>query len=264
MTGAVNLLRARVREQIEHLGGIAQLAGECLRRLFTGRFETRLFLRDLDYIGWQSTGVILLLGSFTGMVLVVQTGLTLKRWGADVYASDIVALTLVRELGPVLAGFLVAGRVGSGIAAEIGAMATSEQIDAMRSLGANPLRKLVIPKAVAALFGLPLLTAITDLIGILGGMLMAFLLLHITPYQFINRVQERVTIGDLLSGIGKTAAFGLIIALVACYYGLRTTGGTAGVGRSATSSVVTSCVLILATNLFITSAFFAIGGVLQV
>jgi len=195
---------------------------------------------------------------------VVQTGFTLKRFGAEVYASEMVALAVVRELGPVLAGFLVAGRIGSGVAAELGAMAISEQIDAMRSLGADPLKKLVVPKAVAGVIGLPLLTALADLIAIIGGMVMASLILHVPPFQFVNRIQDVVTVGDFMSGIIKTAFFGGIIVIVASHYGLHTTGGTVGVGRSATLSVVMSCVLILVADLILTTAFFAVGGIVSV
>jgi len=258
------MMRRTLEEQISHLGGVWLLTSLALRRLVTGRFEFRIFLYEVERIGWQSMGVVALLGLFTGMVLVVQTGLTLKRFAAEGYVSDMVALAMVRELGPVLAGFLVAGRIGSGIAAEIGSMAISEQIDAMRSLGADPIRKLVIPKLTASVVGLPLLTAVANLIGILGGMVMASLALNVSTAHFINRVLVRLTVGDYASGVIKTAAFGGIIALVACYHGLNTSGGTTGVGRSATQSVVLSCVLILLADLLLTSLFFAIGGMVQV
>ena len=264
MTGIWGMMRETIARQINHLGGVWLLTVEAVRKFFTGRFEFRIFTYELERIGWESMGVVALLGLFTGMVLVVQTGLTLKRFGAEGYVSDMVALAMVRELGPVLAGFLVAGRIGSGIAAEIGSMAISEQIDAMRALGADPVRKLVIPKFAAAVLGLPLLTAVANLIGILGGMVMAAMALNVTTAHFLNRVLARVTVGDYSSGVVKTAVFGGIIALVACYHGLQTTGGTTGVGRSATQSVVLSCVLILLADLLLTSLFFAIGGMVQV
>jgi phospholipid/cholesterol/gamma-HCH transport system permease protein len=163
-------------------------------------------------------------------------------------------------LGPVLAGFLVAGRIGSGIAAELGAMAVSEQIDAMKSLGADPIKKLVSPKVIAGTICLPMLTALADLIGILGGMFMAMTMLNVPPVFYFSRIQDEVVIGDFMSGIIKTVAFGGIIAMVACLFGLRTTGGTVGVGRSATQSVVMSCILILAADLIITSTLVAIFG----
>ena len=251
-------------KHVSALGGVAKLALASLRGLFRPPFEFKLTLHELDRIGYQSAGVIGLLGLFTGMVLVVQTGFTLQRFGAEVYASEMVALVMVRELGPVLAGFLVAGRIGSGIAAEIGAMAISEQIDAMRSLGADPIKKLVVPKLVAGVIGLPLLTALADLIAIVGGMAMAAVMLHVPPFQFVNRIQDTVTVGDFLSGVIKTAAFGGIIVLAACHYGFRTTGGTVGVGRGATQSVVMGCVLVLIADLILTTAFFAVGGILSV
>ena len=250
--------------QLRMVGEMAQLTLAAFRRLFTRPFETRLTFYELQRIGFESMGVVGMVGLFIGMVLVIQIGFTLKRFGAEAYASEVVALAVVREMGPVLAGFLVAGRIGSGVAAEIGSMVISEQIDAMRALGADPVKKLVLPKMIAGFFGLPMLTAVADVIGIMGGMFMAGLMLRVSPFQFYNRVKDMVTVGDFLSGIAKTAAFGLIIVLVASYYGLRTTGGTVGVGHAATRSVVTGCVLILVADLVITTAFFAIGGIMSV
>jgi len=250
--------------EVSAIGGMARLGAATFRRLFRPPLDVRATLRELEIIGWQSAGVVGLVGMFIGMVLVVQTGFTLKRFGAQMYASEMVALAVLREMGPVLAGFLVAGRIGSGIAAEIGSMAISEQIDAMRSLGADPLKKLVLPKAVAAFFGLPLLTAIADLLGILGGMLMAATMLGVPPFQFYNRIQDVVGVGDFLSGVVKTAFFGVIIVIVGCYFGLRTSGGTVGVGRAATRSVVTSCVLILVADLVLTTLMLSIGGIVSV
>ena len=245
------------------IGGVAQLTFATFIRLFRPPLEVRLTVGDLESIGWQSTGVIAVLGLFTGMVLVVQTGETLKRFGAELYVSDGVALMMVKELGPVLSGFLLAGRVGSGIAAEIGSMQISEQIDAMRSLGADPLKKLAVPKATAAFIGLPLLTVVANLVGIFGGMIMASMILNVTPFNFINRVLMRVKVSDFAGGALKTAVFGVIIAMVGCYYGFGTTGGTVGVGKSATRSVVMSCVLILLADLLIASMLFALGDLVK-
>jgi phospholipid/cholesterol/gamma-HCH transport system permease protein len=247
-------------DPLSQLGGVALLTGAFLRRLFRRSFELDAFIAEVQRIGYQSTAVVGLLGLFTGMVMVVQTGQAMKRWGTEAYVSEGVALVILRELGPVLAGFLVAGRIGSGIAAELGAMAVSEQIDAMKSLGADPIQKLVVPKVVAGAVCLPMLTALADLIGILGGMVMAVTMLNVPPAFYLSRIQDAVVIGDFMSGIVKTVAFGGIIAMVACFYGLRTTGGTVGVGRSATQSVVMSCILILMADLIITSTFVAISG----
>ena len=247
-------------EPLNQLGGVAMLTLACLRRVTRRPFERAAFVAELQRIGYESINVVGLLGLFTGMVMVVQTGDTMKRWGAEVYVSEGVALVILRELGPVLAGFLVAGRVGSGIAAELGAMAVSEQIDAMQSLGADPIKKLVVPKVLAGMLCLPMLTALADLIGILGGMVMAAVMLHVEPRFYFSRIQEEVKVGDFMAGFIKTVVFGGIIAMVACLYGLRTTGGTVGVGRSATRSVVMSCILILAADLIITSALVAIFG----
>jgi phospholipid/cholesterol/gamma-HCH transport system permease protein len=247
-------------EPLNQLGGVAMLTLACLRRVTRRPFERAAFVAELQRIGYESINVVGLLGLFTGMVMVVQTGETMKRWGTEAYVSEGVALVILRELGPVLAGFLVAGRIGSGIAAEIGAMAVSEQIDAMKSLGADPVKKLVVPKVLAGMVCLPLLAALADVIGILGGMVMAMTMLNVPPAFYFSRIQEEVAIGDFMSGFIKTIAFGGIITMVACLYGLRTTGGTVGVGRSATQSVVMSCILILAADLIMTSALVAIFG----
>jgi phospholipid/cholesterol/gamma-HCH transport system permease protein len=260
MKRLLNWLGESLLDPLSQLGGVALLACAFLRRLFRRPFELAAFTAELERIGYQSASVVGLLGLFTGMTMIVQTGQTLKRWGGEAYASEGVALVILRELGPVLAGFLVAGRIGSGIAAEIGAMAVSEQIDAMKSLGADPVKKLVVPKVAAGMFCLPLLAALADLIGILGGMVMAMTMLNVPPVFYLSRIQDEVVVGDFMSGIIKTAAFGAIITLVACFYGLRTTDGTVGVGRSATQSVVMSCILILAADLIITATLVAISG----
>lgn len=262
MKKVLSALGSEVLGLLANLGGVAQLTLAACRRALHRPFELKAFVRELEMIGWQSVGVIAVLGLFTGMVLVVQIGATLKRLGAELYVSEGVALTIVKELGPVLAGFLIAGRVGSGIAAEIGSMQISEQIDAMRSLGADPIKKLVIPKAAAACVALPLLTTVTNVVGIFGGMVMASAMLNIAPCNYLNRIMDTLEISDFLSGILKTAVFGVIIAIVGSHYGLHTTGGTVGVGKSATRSVVMSCILILMADLLIASALFAIGDIL--
>jgi phospholipid/cholesterol/gamma-HCH transport system permease protein len=170
---------------------------------------------------------------------------------------------MVKELGPVLAGFLLAGRIGSGIAAEIGAMRISEQVDAMRSLGADPIKKLVVPKMTACLISLPLLTVVANAIGVLGGMAMAYGMLDVAPVEFVARAFNVVEVDDFLIGVFKTGVFGAIIASVGCHFGFRTTGGTAGVGQSATRSVVLSCILILAANLLIASSLVAVRTMVE-
>jgi len=244
---------------IADVGGVTNLFLQTLARLPRRRFEFRRFVQELAIIGWQSTAVIAVLGLFTGMVLIVQTGGILKRFGAEIYASQGVAVVMLKELGPVLAGFLIAGRVGSGIAAEIGSMKISDQLDAMRSLGADPIRKLVIPKSAAAVVALPLLTVVANAVGIAGGLVMAALLLNVPPYQYLYRIYLGVDLSDYTNGLLKTVVFGQIIVMVGCYHGFRTVGGTEGVGRSATRSVVMSCILILLADLLIVSLLFVLG-----
>jgi phospholipid/cholesterol/gamma-HCH transport system permease protein len=244
------------------LGGVARLTAVSFMRLFRRPFEFRLMVRELDTIGWQSSGVVGILGLFIGMVLVVNTGETMAELGMAELVSEGVALAMVREFGPVLAGFLIAGRIGSGIAAEIGSMQISEQIDAMRSLGADPIKKLVLPKVMAAIIALPLLTTLANILGIFGGMIMAETMLNISPQKYMTRVLDILTVADFAVGVLKTTVFGLIIAMVGCHFGFRTTGGTVGVGKSATRSVVMGCILVLLADLVIVSGLYAIGGIL--
>lgn len=172
--------------------------------------------------------------------------------------GSVVSLSIVRELGPVLTSIMVGARIGSGIAAEIGSMQVTEQIDAMRALGASPIKKLVSPKIFAGLITLPLLTVTADFIGIFGGLIIATFELDIDHIFYINSILTTITISDFLSGIGKTVFFGLLIAVIGCYFGLKTSGGTTGVGRSTTISVVTISISILIADFFLTKLFLMV------
>ncbi len=210
---------------------------------------------QMDAIGAGSMPIILLTGMFTGMVLALQTSVQLQVFGASLYVGKLVALSMVRELGPVLASLMVAGRVGSGIAAEIGSMVDTEQVDAMMVEGADPVRKLVIPRLVACVVMLPLLTVIADAVGMFGGSLIAVYQLKIDSAFYWTSSFDVLRYQDLVPGLFKPAFFGFIIAMVGCYRGLNTHGGTVGVGRSTTESVVYSSILILASDFFITKFF---------
>lgn len=251
---------ANVKRFIIAVGEATLLAFSGLRGIFTTPFDLRLIIREADSIGVKSlflTGIIAL---FTGMVLSLQTIYGLSLYGAELYVGSVVSLTIVREMGPVLTAIMVGGRVGSGIAAEIGSMQVTEQIDAIRALGANPIKKLVTPRIMAAMLVLPMLTVAADAIGILGGLIIAIYELNINYEYYLNTIWMILTTSDFYTGVGKTVIFGFIIAVVGCYYGLNTKGGTMGVGRSTTIAVVTNSILILIADFFLTKLFLVIFG----
>jgi len=206
---------------------------------------------QMDVIGVGSLTIILLTGFFTGGVLALQSYPTLKYYGAQDQIGELVSTSLVRELGPVLAGLMIAGRVGSAIAAELGSMVVSQQIDAMRALGTDPVRKLVAPRLIALVVTLPLLTVVADMIGILGGGAVSSGLYGMPLGTFFSSVRHGITQDDILGGVIKPIEFALIIGSVACNKGLSTEGGTVGVGRSTTSAVVTASILVIVADFFL-------------
>jgi phospholipid/cholesterol/gamma-HCH transport system permease protein len=189
------------------------------------------------------------------MVLAVQTSYSLGAYGVKSFTGDMVSLSIVRELGPVLTGLMIAGRVGSGITAEIGSMAVTEQVDAIRALAADPVRKLVVPKVVATMIMLPVLTILADAVGILGGLLIAVVNLDQPGAFYLQRVRRAIGFEDLFSGLGKSVFFAIFIAVVGCYNGLNTRGGASGVGRYTTFTVVAASILILISDFFLTKLF---------
>jgi phospholipid/cholesterol/gamma-HCH transport system permease protein len=209
-------------------------------------------LVQMDIIGVGSLTIICLTGFFTGAVLAMQSSKSLQSFGAVGLTGQLVAVSLVRELGPVLSALMVAGRNSSGMASELGSMVVSDQILAMRALGTDPSRKLVTPRLVATVTMLPLLTAVCDFIGIFGGYVVCRFLLHISSALYWSTVYNNLGYFDLLEGLIKPFVFGAIVATVGCYCGLKTTGGTQGVGRSTTQAVVASSILILAVDAVLT------------
>ncbi|HEX7117370.1 MAG TPA: ABC transporter permease [Longimicrobiales bacterium] len=216
---------------------------------------------QMDRIGVGSIPIILLTGLFTGMVLALQSSVELGRFGADIYLGSLVGASMVRELGPVISALMVAGRASSGIAAELGSMRVTEQIDAMESMGTDPIKKLVTPRLLAGITMLPMLTVLADTIGIIGGLAIAVLRVNLPADIYLRGVwQTFATSGfvfdvfprDFVSGLAKPVVFGAIIALTGSYYGLTATGGTEGVGLATTRAVVTASILILATDYFLT------------
>ena len=252
--GGLARLGEAVLDRIDELGRFALLSAATARALVKRRFPALETLRQIEAIGARSTPIVLITALFTGMVLALQTGFALARFGAKPYVGTVVGLSLVRELAPVLTALMVGGRVGAGITAELGAMQVSEQVDAIRALGADPVQKLVLPRVIAATLTLPLLTVLANLLGLLGGLAIAATQFHIAPNFYLQTILNIVTVGDFLSGIGKTLVFGWIIAMVACFQALETSGGTVGVGRATTRTVVVASISVLISDFFLTQA----------
>jgi phospholipid/cholesterol/gamma-HCH transport system permease protein len=230
-----------------------------LRRAFTPPRYIVDTLLQMDVIGVGSLPIVLLTGFFTGGVLALQSYRTLSTFGEVGILGEVVALSVVRELGPVLTALMVAGRISSGIASELGSMLVSEQIDAMRAFGTDPIRKLVLPRLFATLATLPVLTILADFFGMLGGFFISFYTVRLTSQEYWTSVYQTLTFQDVTQGLLKPFFFAVVIAMVGCYYGLNTTGGTEGVGRSTTQAMVVASVLILVLDFFITNFLIAIG-----
>ena len=243
------------------------LAGKALGFIFVKPFYTADLFQQMDVIGVGSLGIVLLTGFFTGMVLALQLSVQLQQLGQTALVGKLITASMVRELGPVLAGLMVAGRVGSGIAAQLGSMRVTEQIDALNTLGTDPIKKLVTPRVLASLIMLPVLTVINDFVGILGGNIIAKFYLGLPVSLYWRTVFEQMLTGgftlryipnDFVQGLTKPFVFGGIISLVACYHGLKTSGGTEGVGLATTRTVVTASILILVVDYFLTQLLLAI------
>ncbi len=224
----------------------------------TRPFNFRLVIEQIDEIGFKSIPIVIASAMAIGMVMVVQLAWGFAWFGAKGVVGPVVSLSFVRELGPVVTSLLVGGRVGAGITAEIGSMKVTEQIDAIRTMGADPLRKLVAPRLIAAIISFPFLAMIADFSGIFGAMIMSKIDLDVQPQLFISSILEWVTINDFISGIAKTFFFGIIVAIAGCYIGMRAEGGTQGVGRATTETVVVSLLLIIIGDFILTKIFLLI------
>jgi len=241
---------------LQELGRIMVLFLQALSWLVRPPFRIRLYFKQMEFIGVNSLFVVALTSLFTGMVLALQTFYAFSMFGAETLVGATVALSMTRELGPVITGLMVTGRAGSAICAEIGTMRVTEQVDALTVMAINPVQYLVLPRIVAGVIMLPLLTIISDVMGILGGYLVGVQLLDIHGGMFMNKIQEHVTLADVYNGLIKASVFGGILTLVGCYKGFYTRGGAEGVGRSTTQAVVMSSVLILVSDYFLTALMF--------
>jgi phospholipid/cholesterol/gamma-HCH transport system permease protein len=246
--GLVTWVKAALLEVQEYVLMLAKVG----RGLVTRPFYVRDVIEQFEAIGVGSLTVVVLTGMFTGMVLALQSGFTLDQFGARSMVGRLVSASIVKELGPVLTGLMVAGRVGSGIAAELGSMMVTDQIAALRALGTDPVRKLVIPRVLAGLVMVPLLTVIASGVGMVGGWIVTATLLRVASSVYWNAVVQGLYIQDVWMGLIKPFFLGFTIVSIGCHVGIRTSGGTQGVGRSTTNAVVASSVAVIAVDYLVT------------
>jgi phospholipid/cholesterol/gamma-HCH transport system permease protein len=245
-------LTERVKSALLEVQEYVRMLGRFARGLVTPPFYVRDVIDQFDSIGAGSLTVVLLTGLFTGMVLALQSGFTLDQFGARSMVGRLVSASMVKELGPVLTGLMVAGRVGSGIAAELGSMMVTDQIAALRALGTDPIRKLVVPRILAGIVMVPLLTIIATGVGMLGGWLVTWGILRVASTVYWNSVVDGLYIQDVWMALIKPVFLGFAIVSIGCHVGLRASGGTQGVGRATTNAVVVSSVSVIAVDYLVT------------
>jgi phospholipid/cholesterol/gamma-HCH transport system permease protein len=238
-------------------GGLALFGARAISRGVVGPFHWRQILRQMLDIGYFSLPVVGLTAIFTGMVLALQSYTGFSRFEAASAIPTIVVLSMTRELGPVLAGLMVAGRVGASMAAELGTMRVTEQIDALTTLSTDPFRYLVFPRIIAGLLMLPVLVLVADIIGVMGGFIVSVVKLGFGPVEYLNRTFEFLETMDVVSGLVKASVFGFLVALMGCYQGYNSRGGAQGVGTATTRAVVSASILILTANYIVTELFFS-------
>jgi phospholipid/cholesterol/gamma-HCH transport system permease protein len=246
-----SVLADAVKNIVLNVQNYAVLCGQTLKTIFTPPYYGEDILVQMDWIGAGSLPIILLSGFFIGAVMVLQTGSQFTRFGQSSLTGDVVAIALVRELGPSLTGLLVTGRCATGIASELGSMLVTEQVDAMRAMGTDPIRKLVAPRAIATLLTLPLLTAMTDFMGLMGGCVASVFSLRLSAIEFWRRAIDALDFADLMQGFTKPFFYAFILATVGAYKGLTVRGGTQGVGRATTQAAVAASVMIIVADTFL-------------
>ena len=251
---------ARLKRFAAHLGEVVILTGQTARSITKRPLELRSTLQQLDSLGVKSMGIVAVTSLFIGMVMTIQFAFGLRRFGGVEYIPRVIILSFCRELAPTLTAIIVGGRIASGMAAEVGAMNVTEQVDAIRALGADPAKKLVLPRVLAAIIVMPLLSVYALALGTLGAMLICAGQYDIKPTLFISSSLEVVRLGDFFSGLAKTPVFGFLIAIIGCHFGLRTSGGTEGVGLSTTRTVVAVSIAILIADFFLTKLLMLLQG----
>lgn len=240
--------------QVEELGGIGLLGYKCLR--YGTPFRGRLWLKQIERTGIDSLLVIVLSSAFIGMVFVLQTFYALRKFGAESMVGVSLALAMVRELGPVFTGVMLSARAGAAMAAELGSMRVTEQIDAMEAMAINPISYLILPRILALTLVSPILTGISDFIGVISGYAIGVWVLEVNPGAFVSNIEKYVDFSDIYYGLIKSCVFGVLIGLICCYKGYSVKGGAEGVGRATTESVVFSLVMILITDYILTALMF--------
>ncbi len=243
-------------EIIKLFGGTTILGKQVASEFFRKPIYIRLILDQIYQVGIRSMPLVFITAGSTGMVMALQFGLGLEKFGGKLYIPKIVSMSIVREMGPVFTCLMLAARVGAGITSEIGSMTVTQQIDAIRALGTSPIKKIVIPRVLGCLIAIPILAIMANFVGITGALLVGANDLGLDPVFFMQKVFQTITIADFMSGLMKTPVFALIIATVACYYGLNVKGGTKGVGNATTYSVVTSSIFILVGDYFLTKFYW--------
>ena len=252
----VELLGERVYAMVLDLGAIFTLFLQVVTSMVRPPSEIRNIVKQMEEVGIRSMPVVLVTATFTGMVLALQSYAGFQRFGATSFVGSVVALSITRELGPVFAGLMVSGRVGASMAAELGTMKVTEQIDALVTLATNPVKYLVMPRVVAATIVLPVLVVFADLLGIVGGYFVSVHLMGANPYVYMAKTYQYLEFKDIYTGLVKASVFGTLIALISCHYGFVAEGGAEGVGRATTRAVVASSMMVLISDYFMTSFMF--------
>ncbi len=243
-------------EIIEFFGGIGILTKNVWKELFQRPMNINLIIDQVFQIGYRSLPIVIVTAVSTGMVMTLQFGLGLERFGGTLYVPRIITVSILREMGPVFSALMIAARVGAGIASEIGSMVVTQQIDAIRALGTSPIKKIVIPRLLACIISVPLLIGIANLVGFLGGLYVGVFELKLDPEFYILKAINNLQVGDYFSGFGKSFFFAIFIAVSSCYFGMTVKDGTKGVGLATTKAVVFSSILILVGDFFLTKLFW--------
>jgi len=256
ISGLIAALGHRFMDFVRYTGGLTILLGQTIFWIPIPPFRRRQIFEQMSKIGVDSLPIVSLISLFTGMVLALQSAYQMQKFSAEMYIASLVAFSMTRELGPVLTALIVAGRVGASITAEVGTMKVTEQIDALETLATNPIKYLVVPRFLALMIMLPLLTLYADMIGIIGGYIIGVYKLNISHAMYMENTWHPLRYKDLFTGLVKSYFFAIIVCIVACYEGMTAEGGAEGVGRSTTSSVVVSFILIIAWDCFFTALFY--------
>lgn len=247
-----------ILEAFRFVGGVGLLSAQIIRDLFKGKFYGRLLVEQIYLIGMKSLPLVLIIAVSTGMVMSLQFGLGLEKFGGKLYVPKLVTSTILKEMGPVFTSLMLAARVGAGIASEIGSMVVTQQIDAIRALGTSPIKKIVIPRVLACLIAVPLLVGVTNVVATVGGLIIGVTELKLDPGFYYIKVLSTSSFNDYFSGLAKSVFFALFISIPSCYYGLSVKKGTKEVGIATTKAVVFASILIMVGDFFLTKLFWVI------